>query len=618
MANVKITDLTAYTDPLNTDVLAIVDVTNNVTKKVSIANMAKNVSLGTAALPGVAFDGDPNTGIYSPGADQLAVATNGTGRLFIDSAGLVGVNQASPSSALDVNGEIRIYPASGDVNLRFGSGGVEKGRIAVNSSSNCIIETAGTERLRITSAGLVGIGTSSPGAKLDVSGDAIFNGGGTQFPIQFANAFTPNVQRADIFFSANATSNNALRVGTIASNGGVTLQGTRQSDSSQKVNLVLNPDGGSVGIGTTSPGYLLHLTGSTPSVAVQDSGANGTRALVEATNSAVYFGSTYSTSNVPTIFSQAGASGGIERMRIDTSGRLLVGTSTSTDYYGGTAKSYITDQGGANLPLALETFRNDEAGAYLILGHSRSGTAGNYTILQPDDGLGLISFHGSDGTDLVSVGATIKAEVDGTPGANDMPGRIVLATTADGAASPTEAVRINSSGNLLVGVTSSAQDCRTHIYKTVASGDVARIQNASGNTGVAYVGFRYGTGTGTETGYISTNGTSTTYNTTSDYRLKENVTPITNGITRFQQLKPSKFNFIADPGNTVEGFLAHEAQAVVPECVTGEKDALDDEGNPKYQGIDQSKLVPLLTAALQEAIARIETLETRLTALEGA
>jgi hypothetical protein len=149
------------------------------------------------------------------------------------------------------------------------------------------------------------------------------------------------------------------------------------------------------------------------------------------------------------------ATNGTQRLLIDSSGRLLIGTSTSTDYYGGTAKSYITDQGGANLPLALETFRNDEAGAYLILGHSRSGTAGNYTILQSNDGLGLISFNGSDGTDLVSVGATIKAEVDGTPGANDMPGRLVFSTTADGASSPTERLRIDSSGRLLVGTSTA-------------------------------------------------------------------------------------------------------------------------------------------------------------------
>jgi hypothetical protein len=82
-------------------------------------------------------------------------------------------------------------------------------------------------------------------------------------------------------------------------------------------------------------------------------------------------------------------------------------------------------------------------------------------------------------------------------------------------------------------------------------------------------------------------------------------------------LQVHRFNFLADPDTTVDGFIAHEAQAVVPECVTGTKDEVDDNGNPVYQGIDQSKLVPLLTAALQEALAKIETLEARITALEG-
>jgi hypothetical protein len=116
-------------------------------------------------------------------------------------------------------------------------------------------------------------------------------------------------------------------------------------------------------------------------------------------------------------------------------------------------------------------------------------------------------------------------------------------------------------------------------------------------------------------GYVGMNGASAVnYSTSSDYRLKENVTPVSDGITRLQQLKPSRFNFIADPAKTVDGFLAHEVQTIVPEAITGEKDAVDDEGNPEYQGIDQSKLVPLLTAALQEAVAKIESLEARLTA----
>ena len=140
-------------------------------------------------------------------------------------------------------------------------------------------------------------------------------------------------------------------------------------------------------------------------------------------------------------------------------------------------------------------------------------------------------------------------------------------------------------------------------------------------------------------GTIIMNASSTTYNTTSDYRLKENVTDITDGITRVKQLSPKRFNFIADTDTTVDGFLAHEAATVVPEAITGTHNEvetwkeheelpegvsagdnkLDDDGNtiPVYQGIDQSKLVPLLTAALQEAIAKIETLETKVAALEA-
>ena len=141
-------------------------------------------------------------------------------------------------------------------------------------------------------------------------------------------------------------------------------------------------------------------------------------------------------------------------------------------------------------------------------------------------------------------------------------------------------------------------------------------------------------------GSITLTSTTTSYNTTSDYRLKENVVTDWDATTRLKQLKPSRFNFISEPSKTVDGFLAHEAAEVVPEAVTGEKDATmqeeyevtpaidatyDDEGNeltsavdavmetrtvPNYQGIDQSKLVPLLVKAVQELEARIATLES--------
>lgn len=123
---------------------------------------------------------------------------------------------------------------------------------------------------------------------------------------------------------------------------------------------------------------------------------------------------------------------------------------------------------------------------------------------------------------------------------------------------------------------------------------------------------------GSNIGGIDYTNTSVAYNTSSDYRLKENIITITDGIERLKQLNPIRFNFIADTNTTVDGFIAHEAQAVVPEAVTGVKDEVDEEGNPEYQGIDQSKLVPLLTAALQEAVAKIEALEARVAALENA
>jgi len=124
---------------------------------------------------------------------------------------------------------------------------------------------------------------------------------------------------------------------------------------------------------------------------------------------------------------------------------------------------------------------------------------------------------------------------------------------------------------------------------------------------------------GDTAGSIIQNGVnSVTYATSSDYRLKDNVVELTAAIPRLKQLAPKRFNFTAAADVTVDGFLAHEAQAVVPEAVTGSHNQIDGDGNPVMQGIDQSKLVPLLTAALQEAIGRIETLEAKVATLEGS
>ena len=110
-------------------------------------------------------------------------------------------------------------------------------------------------------------------------------------------------------------------------------------------------------------------------------------------------------------------------------------------------------------------------------------------------------------------------------------------------------------------------------------------------------------------GSIVTTPTATANNTSSDYRLKENITVLTGATARLKQLKPYRFNFTVTPGTTVDGFIAHEAQTIVPEAITGTKDAVDENGDPIYQQIDQSKLVPLLVATIQELEARIEALE---------
>ena len=112
-------------------------------------------------------------------------------------------------------------------------------------------------------------------------------------------------------------------------------------------------------------------------------------------------------------------------------------------------------------------------------------------------------------------------------------------------------------------------------------------------------------------GQIIPSGSATSFTTSSDYRLKENVVTDWDATSRLKQLKPSRFNFKADKATTVDGFLAHEVSSIVPEAITGEKDAVDKDGKPEYQGIDQSKLVPLLVKTIQELEARIATLESK-------
>lgn len=216
-------------------------------------------------------------------------------------------------------------------------------------------------------------------------------------------------------------------------------------------------------------------------------------------------------------------------------------------------------------------------------------------------------------------------------GYTDSTGTLVLGTTNTYStvfvSNDTERMRLDSAGNVFFGKTSTSTTTAGVAF-TPGNAEFTSFTNNTSDTGARVILInRQGSGNGGRhiefrmgnsfSGSINGSGTTTSYNTNSDYRLKQNVINITDGIARVKQLQPKRFNFIVNPETTVDGFIAHEAQTVVPESIVGEKDAIDTNGEPVYQGIDQSKLVPLLTAALQEAIAKIETLETKVAALEA-
>jgi len=396
---------------------------------------------GTAAAPSIYFkDSGTDTGIYSPGTDQVAISTGGTGRLFIASDGKVGVGAA----------------AGANVNFDVSSAATTIVRSFASAGNQAYLSAAGNNGT---------VGTSS----FDI--------------IQDGTSVAYLYQRA----------NQSLLIGT----------------NNQTRMTILG--GGGVGINTTSPSTTLQVVGT----ARFGNGTAGTVSLTSDSNLSYYD----SLNNATTGF-QPGVFRGTElqfhtnssgtptvKATIDSSGRLLVGTSS-------------TSANGAQLQIVSSTegmdvlrYGNNAAGTNIVLYKTR-GATNVHGIVSNDDALGQLTFSGSDGTNYIA-GASIKAAVDGTPGANDMPGRLVFSTTADGASSPTERMRIKADGTVLIGKTSSGignagieLDANAQDAMFTTFGATPVFVNRTSNDGVL-IDFQQDS---TSEGNISVSGTTVSYN----------------------------------------------------------------------------------------------------------
>jgi len=293
---------------------------------------------------------------------------------------------------------------------------------------------------------------------------------------------------------------------------------------------------------------------------------------------------------------------GSERMRIDTSGNVGIGTSSPT----------------SNLDVRGNMAVGPTSEKAVIRRGTVSGSNGisiqgniNDTVSDTNPGAS-INVGGGPLTDTFEGNIQLTAYGNTAGGTRNN----IIFSNRSGTNTVTERARIDSSGNLLVGTTSATGSGKTVINASSTNPALSlRTPSASGTVAVQI----FFDGDDTDCGSIDVNTTANTtaYTTSSDYRLKQDVAPMTGALEKIAALNPVTWNWKHAPEIAGEGFIAHELQEVAPNCVTGEKDAVDADGNPQYQGIDTSFLVATLTAAIQEQQAIITALTARVEALEG-
>jgi hypothetical protein len=463
-----------------------------------------------------------------------------------------------------------------------------------------------TERMTILNNGNVGIGTTSPGVKLVNSGATL--------------ASAPTLGSGTIGANAILSANGLYGLYTgVASEGWVWQQVQRNDGNTSVYSLALQPSGGNVGIGTTSPVQKLHVEGST---AIGTTGTEDILLLGRALGGGVSFQQAASLK----LGRYQNAGGGYESYtRLDFA---LRDNSAASNYNTNTTVMTLTNAGNVGIGTTNPEELLD------IRGANRDETSAQYnqviysTSTHGINRGGSIGLGGtSNGTSSITAFGAIKGGKENDTAGNTA-GALLFLTRVN-AGPITEKMRITSGATVYINTTTNpvTDNAQPQLGILAGSGtdaiNIKHTQNANntvniwqtGTTSHSAIAFYKGD-TQTNRGLITVTTSGTTYNSVSDYRLKENIVPLENGLDRVLQLKPSKFNWI-ETGNETEGFIAHELQEYFPDAVTGEKDAVySSTGNIKPQSVDYGRITPLLVKAIQEQQAQIESLKAEIQTLK--
>ena len=549
-----------------------------------------------------------NLMLFNTTADGAASPTE---RLRIDSSGKVGIGTASPFRVFEINNSQPCIRLTNGTNAYdIGTGGFVDG-----SDSLCIHDQGQGERLRIDSSGRLLIGTTTNtftsvgSSRLQVSGTGAdtaginlirtSNDGGGAY-LQFTKNRGSATQSGDTVGAISWMGHDGTDVesylaqirvlaGATATSNAMTgdiLFETANSSSVTTERMRIDSSG-RVGIGDTSPDGALVVKGtaSVPHTVFKvNSQSESTKFSVQTVQDSDIRIGTQSNHPLALYTNQ------LERMRILSSGNVAIGSTTAS------SPLHVF---GIDTTIGLHTYPQ-----LTLQTASTDGAA--------DKGSGIMFLNHDGGSG--KFGGNIRVLNENSTSGNHA--SFMAFSTRPAGGSVSERMRINSSGRVLIKCEDFTNDPGTSnrgvMIGDTSSGSIFSSGSATGTQ--THLIFRNGNG---DVGLVQTSGSSTSYNTQSDYRLKENAVAISDGITRLKTLKPYRFNFKTDPSTTVDGFFAHEVTAV-PEAISGTKDevALADDkdknlkrGDPIYQGIDQSKLVPLLVAAVKELITKVETLE---------